>query len=98
MQVAGPDKNDHYTDVRADNNSRVCLNNNAAFTGILAPQSIAALHVHCAPLTRAVVHPMPAVDRMLVCHRMLLAAVLSVFQSLGSSGMMQHARVAPQDF
>ena len=33
MQVAGPDRNDHYTDVRADNNSRVCLNNNAAFTG-----------------------------------------------------------------
>ena len=31
--MAGPDKDDHYTDVRADNNSRVCLNNNAAFTG-----------------------------------------------------------------
>jgi len=32
-QVAGPDKKDHYEDVRANANSRVCLNNNAAFTG-----------------------------------------------------------------
>lgn len=33
LQVAGPDKKDHYEDVRAHSNSRVCLNNNAAFTG-----------------------------------------------------------------
>lgn len=32
-QVAGPDKKDQYEDVRANSNSRVCLNNNAAFTG-----------------------------------------------------------------
>lgn len=36
VQVAGPDKNDEYANVRTAENSRVSLLNNAAFTGAKA--------------------------------------------------------------
>ncbi len=36
VQVAGPDKNDGYANVRTAENSRVSLLNNAAFTGAKA--------------------------------------------------------------